>query len=66
MKPRKLFFRPSRSKRKKIKEIESRLFEYNYNPDLDTRSNLKLFGNLLITPTRLDDIRIPVNDFRAH
>lgn len=66
MKPRKLYFRPSRSKLQKLKEIESRLFEYNYNPDLDSGSNLKLFGNLLITPTRLDDIRIPVNDFRAH
>lgn len=57
---RKLSFRPSRSKLQKLKEIESRLFEYNYNPDLDSGSNLKLFGNLLRTPARVNDLhRVP-------
>ena len=66
MKPRKLSFRPSRQKLQRIKEIESRLFEYNYNPDLDSSKPLQLFGNLLRTPARVADLRFPVNDFRAH
>ena len=66
MTPRKLSFRPSRAKLKKIKEIESRLTEYHYNPDLDPGSNLKLFGNLLRTPARVDDLQLPVNNYRSY
>ena len=72
MKPRKLSFRPSRQKLQRIKEIESRLAEYHYNPEPDAGSNLLLFGkllpfgNMLRTPARLNDLRFPVNDFRMH
>ena len=66
MTPRKLSFRPSRAKLKKIKEIESRLVEYHYNPELDPDSKLKMLGHVLRAPARLNDLRFPVNDFRMH
>lgn len=66
MKPRKLSFRPSRQKLQRIKEIESRLAEYHYNPEPDPDSILKMLGHVLRAPARLNDLRFPVNDFRMH
>lgn len=51
---RKLFFRPSRAKIKKIREIESSLVDYTYNPELAPSRNLQLFGNLLLSPARVN------------
>ena len=54
---RKLFFRPSRTKIKKIREIESSLVDYTYNPELAPSRNLQLFGNLLLSPALINDLR---------